>query len=79
MCIYIYIYIYQEFIILSRIFLNLDLRIEWILRYKAMELENTTIIAHEINKLCLQILEALHIKTKNLKSIELILKMATMF
>ena len=28
-------------------------------------LENTTIIAHEIDKLRLQILEALHIKTKN--------------
>ena len=34
---------------------------------------------HEMNKLRLQILEALHIKTKNLKSIELILKIATMF
>ena len=29
--------------------------------------ENTTIIAHEINKLQLQILEALHIKTKKPK------------
>ena len=37
--------------------------------------ENTTIIAYEINKLQLQILEALHVKTKKCK----ILKIATMF
>ena len=42
-------------------------------------LKNTTIIAHEINNLRLQILEALHIRTKNVKSIELILKITTMF
>ena len=41
--------------------------------------ENTTIIAHEIDKMRLQILEALHIKTKTLKPVELILKIATMF
>ena len=43
--------------------------------------ENTTIIAREIDKPWLRILEALHIKTKKkkLKSIELILKIATMF
>ena len=42
--------------------------------------ENTTIIAHEINKLRIQIREALNIKTK--KKVELIvltLKIATMF
>ena len=33
--------------------------------------ENTIIVAHEINKLQLQILKAVHIKTKNLKLIEL--------
>ena len=48
-------------------------------RFWKILVNNTTIIAHEINKLQLQILEALHIKTKNLKSIELILKIATMF
>ena len=36
-------------------------------------------MAHEINKLQLQILEALHIKTKNLEFIKLTLKIATMF
>ena len=36
-------------------------------------------MAHEINKLRLQTLEALQIKAKNLKYIELILKIATMF
>ena len=42
--------------------------------------ENTTIIAHENDKLWLQILEALHIKAKKkLKSIELILRIVTMF
>ena len=40
--------------------------------------ENTIIIAHEINKLWLQILEARHIK-KDLESIELNLKIVTMF
>ena len=40
---------------------------------------NIEYITHEINKLRLQIREALHIKTKKLKSIELILKIATMF
>ena len=42
-------------------------------------LENTIIIAFKIIKLQLQILEALHIKAKKIKSIELILKMVTMF
>ena len=41
--------------------------------------ENTTILAHEIDKLRLQILEALHIKIKTLKSIELILKIVVKF
>ena len=44
--------------------------------------ENTFIIGHEINKLRLQIREALHIKKKpkkNLEIIELTLKIATMF
>ena len=47
--------------------------------FRKFIVENTTIIAHEINKLRLQILEALPIITKNLKSIELILKIPTMF
>ena len=34
-------------------------------KFRKILTENTTIIAHEINKLQLQILEALHIKTKN--------------
>ena len=41
--------------------------------------ENTTLIAHEIDKFQIQIVEAQHIKTKNLKLIELILKIAAMF
>ena len=65
-CIYIYIYIYIY------IFLNK--------KFRKILVENTATITHEINKLRLQILEALHIKTKKkLKSIELILKIATMF
>ena len=36
-------------------------------------------MAHEINKLRLQILEALYIKTKTLELIELTLKIVTMF
>ena len=36
-------------------------------KFRKNLLENTTIIAHEINKLWLQILEALHIKTKKTK------------
>ena len=36
-------------------------------------------IAHEINKLRPQILEALHIKTKKLESIELIFKIVAIF
>ena len=40
--------------------------------------KNTPIIVHKINKLWLQILEALHIKNK-LELIELTLKIATMF
>ena len=42
--------------------------------------ENTTIITHEIDKLRLQILEAIYIYMKQkLKSIELILKIVTIF
>ena len=48
-------------------------------KFQKILVENTTIIAHKIDKLQLQIREALHIKTKNLKSIEFILKIATMF
>ena len=48
-------------------------------KFQKILAENTTIIACEINKLQLQILEALHIKTKKLKSIKLILKIVTMF
>ena len=48
-------------------------------KFQKILVEDITIIAHEIDKLRLQILEALHIKTKNLKSIELILKIAPMF
>ena len=33
-------------------------------KFRKILVENTTIIAYEINKLRLQILEALHIKTK---------------
>ena len=33
-------------------------------KFRKILVENTTIIAHEIDKLWLQILEALHIKTK---------------
>ena len=33
-------------------------------KYRKILFENTTMIAHEINKLQLQILEALHLKTK---------------
>ena len=48
-------------------------------KFRKILIENTIIIAHEISKLRLQVLEALHIKTKNLKSIELVLKIATTF
>ena len=48
-------------------------------KFQKIPVENTAIIIHEINKLQQQILEDLHIKAKNLKSIELILKTATMF
>ena len=49
-------------------------------KFQKILVENTTKIAHKINKLWLQILEALHIETKNpLKSKESILKIATMF
>ena len=47
-------------------------------KFREIPIENTTIIAYEINTLQLQILEALHIKNK-LESIELILKIATSF
>ena len=59
----------------------LHLKIHSILKSKFRKIlvENTTIIVHKINKLGLQILEALHLKTKNLKSIEFILKIVTMF
>ena len=50
-------------------------------KFRKILVENTTIIAHQINKLRLLILKALHIKTnkKQLKSVELILKIVTMF
>ena len=49
-------------------------------KFQKILVENITLIAHEIDKLQLQILEALHIKTKKkIKSIELILKIMTMF
>ena len=50
-------------------------------KFRKIRVENITIIAHEINKQRLKILEALHTKpnTKKQKSIELILKTATMF
>ena len=49
-------------------------------KFQEILVENTPIIRHEINKPRLQILEALYIKTKkNLKSIKLNLKIATMF
>ena len=35
--------------------------------FRKIQVENTTIIAHEIDKLRLQIIEALHIKTKKTK------------
>ena len=41
-------------------------------KFRKILVENTAIAAHEINKLRLQILEALHIQTKNLESTELI-------
>ena len=47
--------------------------------FEKILIEDTTKIAYEINKLRLQTREALHIKIKNLKSIELILKIATSF
>ena len=46
-------------------------------KFRKILVEKTTIIAHEINKVRQQILEALH--KKKLESIELILKIATMF
>ena len=48
-------------------------------KFRKLLVENPTIIVLEINKLRLQIPEALHKKKKKLKSIELILKIATMF
>ena len=53
-------------------------------KFRKVLVENTSIIAHEINKLRLQIREALHIKTKKkkktkLKLIESVLKIATIF
>ena len=50
-------------------------------KFQKIIVENTAMIAHEIDKLRLQTIEALH-KTKKKpkkKSIELILKTATMF
>ena len=38
-------------------------------KFRKILVENTAIIAYEIDKLRLQILEALHIKTKKLKSL----------
>ena len=46
-------------------------------KFRKILVENTTIIAHEIDKLRLQILEALHIKTKKPKI--RIMKIVTMF
>ena len=43
-------------------------------KFQKIPVKNTTIIAHEINKQWPQIQETLHIKTKNLESIELILR-----
>ena len=49
-------------------------------KFRKILVENTTILAHEIDKQRLQILEARHIKAKKkLESIESILKIATMF
>ena len=51
-------------------------------KFPKILVENTTIIAHEINRLQLQILEALHVtpvKKKKNRKIEIILKIATMF
>ena len=50
-------------------------------KFRKILVKNSTIIAHEINKLRKQILEAQHMKTKKnqLKSIELTLKIVTMF
>ena len=39
-------------------------------KFRKILVENTTIIAYEIDKLRLQILEALHIKTKNKNKIK---------
>ena len=47
-------------------------------KFQKILVANITILANEIEKLWLQILEAIHIKRKNLESIELILKIATM-
>ena len=54
--------------------------------FRKILVENTIVIAYEINKLRLQILEAVHIKAKKKnnkkqkkKSQELILKISTMF
>ena len=59
----------------------LHLKIHYIPKSKFLKIlvENSTIIAHENDKLRLQILKVLHIKTKNLKSIRSILKIATLF
>ena len=46
-------------------------------KFRKILVENTSVIAHRIDKLQLQIKEAL--QKKKLKSIELILKIATMF
>ena len=49
------------------------------IKIRKILVENTTIIAHEINKLRLEIVETLHIPPqKNLDLIELTLKIATM-
>ena len=57
-------------------FISLHLKTHSIPKSKFQKIlfEKTTIIAYKINKLQQQILEVLHIRTKNLKSIELILK-----
>ena len=69
-------------------YIALHLKTHFVSKFKFRKIlvENTTIIAHEINKLRLQILEALHVKTTTttttttttkIQSIELTLKIAT--
>ena len=48
-------------------------------KFRKILVENTTIMAYEINKLRLQILEALHLKKSNVKLIEIIWKIVSIF